>query len=385
MIIGYHRKHQRLLSRLENKLDKFHNLQDEADSRLHQQDEKARSLLDDKENLRRLLQEESHRQQTLSSRTAQLRGSVSKLELDWDSLQDDYSTAKKKRDEIVTSIEEFESKHAQAMQVLNEKKATLSTSLSKVLAEIKQANNSTSETQHKLQAAWKRHEDVRLSHNLGSTPPNTCPTLDMGHFQQLLDNEKQATGTEEMSKLTLIAQVAKLRSELITIQNDTSTKEQEKQSTDSRLNEKKKTLTALAENETRRKAEAEKVEDEVMRLQAAHQKKETEVHEQTQESEKLALAVREQVATLKAQIAVARSALAEKNETLSALEDAHGKAGSKWQKKIQVEQSKVDGLSDECDMLSEKIDAMEDAPPAAVDIGVKQRIDQILAGENSRS
>lgn len=378
-MIAYIRKEERIICRLEEKAESLHKLQEVLNTRLTKSENELKQLSEQKENVCHQIQDEAYRQQTLASQTADLRSKVSKLECDWDSLHNDYNTAQKNHEEIVSVMEKDESKQLVAINVLKDKKAALSLATSRLTEEMKKASDSNAETQKQLQSAWKRHEDIRVAHNLGSSPPNIRPSLDMEHFGRLLETEQHATVTEEKSKVLLISQTCKLREELLALHNDIGVGQKENQLKLSRIAEKEKVLAALRENESRRKQEAEKVSDQVKELRQAHQKQIDERVLQKAESEQRACAVRDRILLVKKQIEDAQRALAKKHDKLAALKTAQNEASSKLKQNIDIEQTEIQKLEKERAMLSKEIEIDETSP--GVDATIKQQIDGILSSE----
>ena len=369
-LLGYLRKQERVLSRLEDKAAKLDSVQNAAENGINELVEEIKQCADQMEHLRHQVQDDAHQQQSLASQTAQIRGSVSRLELDRDSLAKNLITAKKQRDEI--SID----KDMGILKELENKKAVVQSSMT--MTELKQTSDSLDKTQKSMELALARHEEIRVEYNLPVGHPRVFPTLEMGHFQDLLEKEMQATGTEEKSKLALISEMAKHRSEMICLRIQVSTLEQEKQQNISQLEEDQKICLDLSEKESFQKQASAEVVARLEELRAAHKVRMTEDRNKNAQAEERNFAIRQQVDKLEKHLEIARRRYAEKQDGIATCKQTRGKIVSEANESIEEGQKAILALKKEMKDLA-KLDSTEDPPPSDKDYN--QLAENIVAGE----
>ena len=378
IVLGYQRKQDRILSRLEEKAAKLMSLQESADEHFQRHEEDFQSLFQQSEALRRQVQDEAHQQQTLASQTAQIRGSVSSLELDRDRQAKDNSTAKKKWDDIIQSINEYEFKHIQELKELDTKKTSKTTALKAALAELKQIAGNRDSIEKNLKTTQKRHEEILLEHGLRSPPQNTVVRLDMPYFREKLEKERQATGDEEMAKFSLIAQLAQHRSEIFCLGDQTSKAELSKSNSLRTEQEQRKVLSVLAENESRQKQQLVKTKAKLEKLRAEYQLKLTERQNKKCQIEEKSLLARQEESQLEHKIQFVRSRFAVKKEKLQALCDVRKVATKEATKISEVEQNDIRRLTQELEILSKELAACSSELP--LDDKYSKRILSIVTG-----
>ena len=382
VLLGYQRKQERVITLLASKVEKLNFLRQTEDDRIRQEEEHLQSLKEQAEQLRRQVQDESHQHQSLASQVAYLRGTVSKLELDRGNLAKDVATAKKNQDEVVRSIQEFESKHAQVLQALEDQNTTKTTIVATMLAELKQASQSRESMEKDLHEALKRHESIRKAHGLSPDASNTTPGYESGFFQELLAKEKQATGVEESAKFDLIVRLLSNRNEMVHVDKQIHALEQDISQKNCRAEEQHSTLRALKNNNSRQEERLGLSQKRVQEWRAKYNAKLAEQKMMSTEAEKRALQARQQISEFERDLQSARIRCKEMRGSLDLLKAERKNFARVGNGNVETLESSIKGLTEklnadlnECE-LSKDVCCKEEEK-------YKELTEKILAGKFS--
>lgn len=380
-LLAYQRKKERCIIYLENHVQELYTRRQTEDDCIRQGEEHLQSLMDHREQLRRQVQDESHQQQSLASQTAQVREAVSNLELDHDNLSKNVATAKKNHDEIVHSIQEFESKHAQALQELESNKAAKSTVVASLTTQLKQIAQSQKTSEMALHEAWKRHEDIRTTHKLGATPANTIPQLEMEFFEKFAENLNEAIGTEKSGKLELIFTLMINRQEMVRIDKQVVGLGRELPQKARLADEQQETLRALAENESRQNKKLAQAQARVAELRAKYEAQLSEQQDNVAKAKELSLGIRQKLSKIESNLQMVRLRCDEKKETLNKRKDTRRRIALEPNDNVGDLQQSINTLSEELQAVSEKYGSHDDEEVARMDREFKEKTETLLVGK----
>ena len=176
LLLGYLLKQEEIFTRLEEKATKLKLGQNTAENCINKLEEGIARSTNQMEKLYRQVQDDAHRRESLSSQAALVRDSISRLELEHNTLAKNFSASKKQRDEIFIDEDKMS-------EVLDELKSKIAVGKnSESLAELKQTSDSLDKIQESMQLALTRHEGIRVEYEFREGDVHTPPKLDMNHF-----------------------------------------------------------------------------------------------------------------------------------------------------------------------------------------------------------
>lgn len=380
VLLGYQKKQKRVIATLESQIEQLHSCRETEDARIRQQEEHLQSLEKHAKQLRHQVHVEKHEQHNLASRTAQLRGAVSKLELDRDSLRTDVATTEEKREELVVSLQELEYKHSQALEELESEKATKLALVASLSTNVKQAAKTRDNAEKSLLEAWNRHEEICKLHNLATSPPNTRPQLEMAVLEELLEKENQATVVEETSKVELVWRLLKNKNEMVRIEKEASALQEEISKKTLRMAEQQETLAALDENESRQNRQLAQAENRVQELREKYEAMQSEQQGKSMQAKERCVEIRQQQSTIEASLKDARRRCGEKKESLNGRQDSRQSLALEGNAKVKQLQESISSLTKELDAMMKERELHADY---ASDEKYKAKTDKLLEGKLS--
>lgn len=371
-LVSYLQKQGSILSRLEGKASELQLLQNNADSYIYELKKDINRTKDQVQLLYRKVQDDTHRRVSLSSQATHLRSCISRLELDHHSRAKDLVAIKKRRDEVI--IDEN-----QMLGVLYELESKIATAKdSKASVELKQTLDLLDETHKSMEQALARHEDVRTKYSLNVMNVRALLSFDMSHFQDLLDKELEATGAEEESKLALISEMAKHRSEIISLLKQASTTEHEKQRFVYQVQEDQKIQLSLSRKESLQEQALAKVAARLHELRAAHKVRMTETKTKNAWMTERNLVIQEEVFRMEQRLEFAGRRRAEKQDNIDASKRAQREVLSEANGTIEKSQKAMLALEKEMKSLA-RLDCAEASVLSDQDYA--QLAEDIIAGE----